>query len=92
MCRAIVASLALSTLLHTPLLAEEITIKTGDTLSEIAARYKIPIKELITINGLTDANQLKVGAKITIPARSQEKNNEDDFINHLSKVNSNITR
>ena len=32
------------------------------------------------------------GGNLTVVGVEGEKNNEDDFINHLSKVNSNLTR
>lgn len=43
------------------------TIKRGDTLPAIAARYRAKDEDIVEVNKLTDASDLKVGAKIIIP-------------------------
>lgn len=42
-------------------------VQKGDTLSEIAAKYKLPVRELKRINHLHNANQIYVGKKLRIP-------------------------
>lgn len=42
-------------------------VKTGETLSEIAAAYGVTVKTLVRANGLKDANSLRVGQKLFIP-------------------------
>ncbi len=45
----------------------EITIKSGDTLSQIAIKNGISVKELMDANGIKNADDIKSGQKITIP-------------------------
>ena len=42
------------------------TVKSGDTLSGIANRYRVSVKNLIRWNGLKSANRLRVGQKLRI--------------------------
>jgi LysM repeat protein len=44
------------------------TVKSGDTISEIADRFHVHTKTLIAINGIDRNRPLKVGKAITIPA------------------------
>jgi LysM repeat protein len=46
---------------------ETYTVTTGDTLSEIAARYSVDVDALATANHLTDINVLVPGAQLLIP-------------------------
>ncbi len=44
------------------------TVKSGDTLSAIAAKYKVTVDDLLAANpDLKDPNQLQIGDKIIIP-------------------------
>jgi hypothetical protein len=43
------------------------TVKSGDTLGAIAARYKVTLAAVIAANSLTNANSIKVGQVLTIP-------------------------
>jgi LysM repeat protein len=43
------------------------TIKRGDTLSEIAARYGVAVEEIMEANGLTDPGQIITGQKLIVP-------------------------
>lgn len=45
----------------------EYTVKRGDTLAKIAAKYKTTYKELATFNGLSNPNLIRVGQVIKIP-------------------------
>ena len=42
------------------------TVKQGDTLYEIANRYRVPISLLKEINGIPDTNFLSVGQAVII--------------------------
>ncbi len=42
------------------------TVKSGDTLSGIAHRYRVSVKNLMRWNGLRSANRLRVGQKLRI--------------------------
>lgn len=43
------------------------TVKSGDTLSDIAVKYGTTVSELVKINGIKNANLINVGQKINIP-------------------------
>lgn len=42
-------------------------VKTGDTLTKIAALYGVSVQQLVTTNKLSNANLIRVGQLITIP-------------------------
>ena len=44
----------------------EVTIQSGDTLSEIAAEHGIKTSELMAANGIVDASRIFIGQKLTI--------------------------
>ena len=43
------------------------TVNAGDTLSEIAAQKKVPLRELLRTNGLTGSSPLRAGQVLRIP-------------------------
>ncbi|CAB4624279.1 unannotated protein [freshwater metagenome] len=43
------------------------TIKSGDTLSGIASRFGTTTKKLMNLNGITDANKIRIGQVIKLP-------------------------
>jgi len=43
------------------------TVKPGDTLSSIARTFGVSVKDLVTANGLTDADSIEAGATLVIP-------------------------
>ena len=45
------------------------TVKSGDTLYEIALKYKVTWQEIATLNGISNQNALTVGSKIKIPKK-----------------------
>ena len=47
------------------------SIQSGDTLSEIAEAYGIPLSSLLTANPGTDPLRLRIGKRLTIPSASQ---------------------
>lgn len=47
------------------------TVKSGDTLSSIAAKYKTTYQKLAAYNGISNPNKIYVGQKIKIPGAAQ---------------------
>jgi LysM repeat protein len=43
------------------------TVKSGDTLSAIAARYRTTVKVLVTLNKIADPSRLKIGQVLRLP-------------------------
>jgi murein DD-endopeptidase MepM/ murein hydrolase activator NlpD len=52
------------------------TVQAGDTLTIIAARYGIPVDEIVNANGLSDPNRINIGQVLTIPIKNQVTNNQ----------------
>lgn len=54
-----------------PVVAEVTTktyvVKSGDSLSRIAARFKVPSRDIVKLNNLSNPNKLRVGQKLTLP-------------------------
>ena len=66
MRRSLVA-LALAGILPLPALAAQVTVKEGETLSEIAERHGISLTRLMQINGIRNADQVEAGRSLTLP-------------------------
>ena len=64
------AALALALLLPLPGLAGEVTVKPGETLSEIAERYGTSVERLMQINNLRSPKDLWAGSRIQVPGAS----------------------
>ena len=47
------------------------TVRVGDTLSRIAVQYGVTIESLMTLNGLTNADQLKIGQQLQVSFEAQ---------------------
>ena len=45
------------------------TVKAGDTLAQIGAELGVPYKDIMTLNGITDANKMEVGQVLKIPKK-----------------------
>ncbi len=61
----------LPTLVPTPIpttVVERYTVRSGDTLGAVAARYDLSIEELMRLNGITNPNALQIGQvlKVTV--------------------------
>lgn len=65
--RRTLLALALAVTLPLPVLAGQVTVKEGETLSEIAERHGISLDRLMRINGISDADLVEAGRKLTIP-------------------------
>ncbi len=48
--------------------AETYTVRDGDTLSQVAARLGVPVRQLAVANGIDDPNLLLAGAVLTVPS------------------------
>ena len=44
-------------------------VQRGDTLTEIAVAYGLPVLAIMELNGLTDPNDLQAGQILTLPSR-----------------------
>lgn len=44
------------------------TVKKGETLSLIARHYRVPMRRIMAANGLKDANKIRSGMTLIIPA------------------------
>jgi membrane-bound lytic murein transglycosylase D len=44
-------------------------VRQGDTLSQIAGRYRTSVSAIMRANGLRSANRLRVGQRLRIPTR-----------------------
>ncbi len=49
----------------------EYRVKAGDTLNGIAARFSVRVSDLQALNGITNANQIRIGQVLKIPSRNQ---------------------
>lgn len=45
-------------------------VRAGETLSGIAQRYRVDLRELANYNGITNLNQIRVGQRLRIPPAS----------------------
>lgn len=45
-------------------------VQRGDTLTEIAVAFGLPVQAIMELNGLTDPNALQAGQILTLPPRS----------------------
>ena len=61
------AVLALTALLPLQSVAGTITVKPGETLSDIAARYNISLTKLMQMNGISNPDHVEIGSRLTIP-------------------------
>ncbi len=69
MRRSLVA-LALALVLPLPVLAGQVTVKEGETLSEIADHYGLTVNQLMKLNGLNNADHVEAGQTINVPGAS----------------------
>jgi len=70
MRRSFVA-LALAVLVPVPVMAADVTVKPGETLSDIAARYGISLTQLMKLNGIAKADHIEVGQVLKLPGSSR---------------------
>jgi LysM repeat protein len=51
----------------TPVQAVTYVVEAGDTLSAIAAKFAVPLSDLMTANGLTNRDFIQIGQELVIP-------------------------
>ena len=68
MRRTLLALLALIALSPLPSGAANVTVRAGDTLSDIAARYRVSVGSLMRVNGLRDSNHVEAGQTLRLPS------------------------
>ena len=66
MRRSLVA-LALALVLPLPAFAGQVTVKEGETLSEIADRHGMSVNQLMKLNGLSNADHVESGQSLKVP-------------------------
>jgi hypothetical protein len=54
-----------------------ITVVEGDTLEELALRYRVDLKALIELNGIRDPTLLQVGEVLKLPGQSTQTSNNN---------------
>ena len=67
-----IAVLFVVTLFATPLTAgvQQHLVQKGETLSEIAQKYKVPLKSIIQANSIKSAHRIQIGKKLRIPGNA----------------------
>jgi|TARA_X000001388_G_scaffold70201_2_gene59200 hypothetical protein len=68
------------------------TIKSGDTLSQIARNYGVSLKALKENNKIKNANEIKAGQKIAVPGQVKAKATNVYEGTDLSKITKNPTQ
>lgn len=68
------------------------TVKSGDTLSQIARNYGVSLKALKDNNKIENANQIKVGQKLKVPGQLKAKSTNVYRDTDLSKITKNPTK
>jgi len=67
MRQALIAALALSALMPLQAICGSVTVRPGDTLSDIADRYGVSVGTLMRLNQLRDSNHVEVGQTLRLP-------------------------
>jgi hypothetical protein len=65
--RTRLVALALAVILPMPVLAGEVVVNSGETLSEIAERLGISVDRLMAANGISDPNHVEAGQRLRVP-------------------------
>ncbi len=77
--------ISLIAIISVPASAAEVTIQPGETLSDIADRYRVSIHELKLINGINDENKIPSGLKLKLPKRTNQNNSLRTTTHKISK-------
>ena len=64
--------LALTALLPIAAAAGTITVKPGETLSDIAARYGVSMTALMRLNGISNPDHVEIGSRLKVPGTGSE--------------------
>ena len=71
-------------LIQAPYYSQEIIVKEGDTLSKIAARYKVTVRSIMDSNQIYNGDSLKAGDKISLPINAVKV--DDEIIKNRLKI------
>lgn len=85
MNRYIITIIMISLSYQLPLLAGEVKVKPGETLSILSKKYNVPIELIIDSNDINNPDNLRVGQKIIIP-------NKIDSLNEIKTKNYTIKK
>ena len=69
--RRSLAALVLALMLPLPVLAAQVTVKPGETLSEIADRHGVSLSRLMQLNGISRADHVEVGQVLKLPGHAR---------------------
>lgn len=58
--------------------APSVTLRPGETVAGLSRRYGVPEKEILRVNGLASAGQVRVGQQIIIPTFGKARNAAKD--------------
>ena len=64
------AALALTVLLPLSAAAATVTVRSGETLSDIAARYDVSVDSLMRLNGINDPDYVEIGTRLKVPGQA----------------------
>jgi len=64
------AALALTALLPLSAAAATVTVRSGETLSDIAARYDVSLDSLMRLNGIKDPDHVEIGSRLMVPGQA----------------------
>ncbi len=64
----VAAALTLTALMPLPALAASITVKPGDTISDLAERYGVSVNSLMRMNGIRNSNHVEAGQTLRLPS------------------------
>jgi LysM repeat protein len=64
------AALALTALLPLSAAAATVTVRSGETLSDIAARYDVSVVSLMRLNGIKDPDHVEIGSRLKVPGQA----------------------
>ena len=60
--------------------ADSITVKAGDTLYALAAAHNTTVADLVSANGLSNANMIFVGQQLQLPGSNNGANNNNNTV------------
>ena len=64
-----IAALALSAVLPLSAMAATVTVRPGETLSDIASRYNVSVGALMRLNGINDPDHVEIGSRLKVPSQ-----------------------
>ena len=89
MQRQLLLALTLLGSIQSATFAEEVTVKSGDTLSGIASQYNVSVRSIMDRNELFNADALTIGQKLRLPEGSANTTTSQSSY-HIVKEGENI--